>query len=479
MKTDLRTQPVNFSGNKSSPRYLLILGVPVRWTTPVQLWALTGLIASMTILFYFAAQSAFTRSNAALKIIKKDCAPSIVAAQHLRLALADFDANTSNKLISDTDSEDMSRAIKEAAARHKQISEKLVDAARNITFVDKEVEPITTIVNDLGAYESLMSRAQSLLEKKDKEGAIKAAREATTLIHGNLIPAADRLDAANSSQLKITYNDSRSHSALSLSGLIISGLLLLASLVVAQIFLTLKTKRRLNPALLAATLATLFYGFSAATALLQSSSSLRLGVEDAFASVQYLLKARAVSYDANGEETRWLYDRQNRIEYSKNFTAKTKLIVDLPNSYTFQKIATLAKDPKQLPSGFTGYMADELRNITFIEDGEGEAAIAALLAYSDYLTVDTEIRKLENDNRHEAAIALCLSYSPGGSNYVFGQFDKKLEKLIAINQNQFDRAMNGAINTLAPFNWMTPALIIFLVGLTATGFWPRINEYGA
>ena len=202
MKTDLRTQPVNFSGNKSSPRYLLILGVPVRWTTPVQLWALTGLIASMTILFYFAAQSAFTRSNAALKIIKKDCAPSIVAAQHLRLALADFDANTSNKLISDTGSEDMSRAIKEAAARHKQISEKLVDAARNITFVDKEVEPITTIVNDLGAYESLMSRAQSLLEKKDKEGAIKAAREATTLIHGNLIPAADRLDAANSSSSK-------------------------------------------------------------------------------------------------------------------------------------------------------------------------------------------------------------------------------------------------------------------------------------
>ncbi len=477
MKTDLRTQPINFSGVKNSPRYLLILGVPVRWTTPAQLWTLTGLIAAMTILFYVAAQSAFTTSNAALKTITNDCAPSIKAAQHIRMALADFDANTSNELISDTGSEDMNRARKEAAARHKQISEKLVDAARNITFADKEVEPINTMVNDLGAYESLMSRAQSLLEKKDKDGAVKAARAATTLMHGSLIPAADRLDEANSTELKITYDNSRSHSAVALTGLITSGLLLLATLVVAQIILTLKTKRRLNPALLAATVATIIYCVSAATALHLSTSSLRLGVEDAFASVQYLLRARAVSYDANGEETRWLYDQQNRGEYAKSFTAKTKRIVDLPSGYTVQKIATLAKDPKQLPPTFTGYMADELRNITFTEDGEGEAAIAALLAYSDYLAIDTEIRKLEHNNMHDAAIALCLSYNPGGSNYVFGAFDKKLEKLIAINQNQFDHAMDGAINALAPFHWMTPGLLVLMTALTAAGFWPRIKEY--
>src|SRR5271165_4589534 len=135
-----------------------------------------------------------------------------------------------------------------------------------------------------------------------------------------------------------------------------------------------------------------------------------------------------------------------------------------------QVLAVLAN-----PGNTKGYLADELRNITF--QGEGDTASETVKRFADYLGIDADIRKLENDGKHKEAIALCLSTSPGGSNYVFAQFDDALKKTIDINQAQFDEKIADGINAFAGFQWIHYVAALLLCGLIAAGIWPRIQEY--
>ena len=85
-----------------------------------------------------------------------------------------------------------------------------------------------------------------------------------------------------------------------------------------------------------------------------------------------------------------------------------------------------------LPDGFQGYLAAELRNITF--PGEREAAVEMLKTFARYIALDGEIRRLENQGDHAAAVTLCIGYAPGQSNWAFARFDEALGKTLDINQ---------------------------------------------
>jgi hypothetical protein len=135
-----------------------------------------------------------------------------------------------------------------------------------------------------------------------------------------------------------------------------------------------------------------------------------------------------------------------------------------------QVLAVLAN-----PGATRGYLPDELRNITF--EGESEAASDTVRYFADYLDIDAQIRHLGTEVSEEDAIALCLSTSPGGSNYVFDQFDDALKKTIDINQAQFDSKIADGISAFAGFQWIHYVAALVLCGLIAAGIWPRIQEY--
>jgi hypothetical protein len=69
------------------------------WDTPRKLLGMAVAVVLATICLFFSISNATSESKNAVRSIGKDCAPSIVAAQEIAAALADFDANTTNELI--------------------------------------------------------------------------------------------------------------------------------------------------------------------------------------------------------------------------------------------------------------------------------------------------------------------------------------------------------------------------------------------
>jgi hypothetical protein len=141
-------------------------------------------------------------------------------------------------------------------------------------------------------------------------------------------------------------------------------------------------------------------------------------------------------------------------------------------------------------SGFTGYLADELNNITF--PGEREAAVKTLAAFASYLSVDAEIRRLENSGpeHHQDAVNLCVGSAAGQSHWAFAQFDSALGETLRINQEQFDRAVKAGLSSVGTLNgrvtiWEIAhtmefkafAWAVVIAALIAAGLAPRIKEY--
>ena len=456
-----------------------LLGAPVRlaWSTPARWGGWWGAVLLAGLLFALAARHAVTQRQAAFQSIAGDCAPSIIAAQHIRASLADYDANLTNELLCAPGSPDLETAAKAAWARRQEFTDHLLQAAANITFGEAERGPITTVLNELGNYEAGMARAQALQSKGDAAGAVAASREAARLMRATILPAVDALDAANGHVLDRTYAAQQGAAWRALAWTVAAGLFLLAALGGAQRTLWRATRRRINPGLLAATLLTAGFALYGLAASVQSGQRLKETTKDAFDSVRFLWRARATAYAANAAESRWLHDRARAAVSERDFAEETARIAQAPAHVSLREIAATARAHPEHPltDGFRGLLAQELGNVTY--EGELAAAAACVEAFGDYLAVDKEIRRLENAGQHAQAVALCLSYSPGGSNAAFERFDAALDKVLNINVAFFHRFADDGESVLRVFDWLIPGFAMAVALLVGVGFWPRIQEY--
>jgi hypothetical protein len=202
--------------------------------------------------------------------------------------------------------------------------------------------------------------------------------------------------------------------------------------------------------------------------------------KDAFDSILALTQARAVSYDANADESRYLVDPDRGVRYQQAFLAKSQRLVTLPD-------ATIGNYDAELDTSLHAYRADqgnvswqgfygtEFRNITFT--GERQAAETTLARYQTYQLDDRRIRQLASSGQLRAAIAFCTSYAPGQSNYAFDQYDKALAALIAINQNAFTAAIDDGQQELVGWSFIPWLAGLVILALTVAGVVPRITEY--
>ena len=125
--------------------------------------------------------------------------------------------------------------------------------------------------------------------------------------------------------------------------------------------------------------------------------------------------------------------------------------------------------------GFSGYLADELNNITFA--GEREAAIDTLLRFEEYLGLDTEIRRLETGGKHREAIEFCIGTLEGQSNWAFDRFDKALGATLDINQAAFDAAVHKSLASVDGLEIKVSVLAVAIAALIFLGLGARIREY--
>lgn len=407
----------------------------------------------------------------AMQTVGVDAAPSIVAAQHIKTALADMDSNAANELLGAPGA--MPQAVATYESRRIEASNALIAAAENITYGDSERKPILTLQVGIGAYERLIQRARDLHES-NSPGTVAAYRQANALMNGTLLPAADSLDRANNEVLEHTYNSQSARSFGVRAFVLLAGAVALLALAAVQLFLSRRMRRTFNPLLLSATLLTLTLALYAWMAMESERSQLKVAKEDAFASIHALWQARAIAYQANGDESRYLLDPAHAKDHEDAFSAKSDSLVKLPAGMDRNQVLSDLRRAKHV-EGFSGFLADELNNITF--PGEREAALRSLTAWQGYLDVDTKIRQLEHQGQTRQAIDLCLGTAQGQSNWAFDEFDSALLATLAINQRAFDASVSKGLAAVGSLETKAIVAAIVIALLCFLGLAPRIREY--
>jgi hypothetical protein len=452
-------------------------------TTPGLLRLSLGTIWSLSAVTLLAAYIGIDRHRHEMQAIGKDSAPSIIAAQEIRASLADMQLNVARELL---DSGNVSRAAADAYERHrKSAATSLVSAAENITYGDAERVPIRTLVFGAGTFEQDVARAKALHERHDP-AYLPQLRDAERVIHEDLLPAADALDKANLDAMDKAYSSERFYSKLGTAFFIVAAVVLLAGLIATQELLFRKMRRIFNLPLIGASVALVWFLASLVSGFLAESHELKVVKEDCFDSIHALSRARAYAYDARGYQLLGLLDPQRGDLMGGGFAANSMKIINLDPGETLETIVLNGNG-----SGFTGCLADELHNITF--GGEEEAAADALRAYAEYLSgsaVSARLNAAGDPRGTQIALSDLPDVSPAasinagpsklqGCGYAFNRFDLALGRTLAINQREFDAALQRGMAALEGRLGGSSVMMALIAILTYVGLRPRLTEYAA
>ncbi len=353
------------------------------------------------------------------------------------------------------------------------------------------------LLDALGGYEALVGQALYVDQNAATQApaappvaALSTYQRASSLMHGSVLPIAARITAADSARVDDQYTadrqDARTYAVFS----IIAGLLLVAGLLVANAYLARRFRRVLAPALAAAVVLTLSVAGLGAATLLHEADQFKVAKQDAFDSINALTRARAVSYDANADESRWLLDRTAALQ--DGFFTKASQIAAVPGvdgpsaaadpgSYyggLQSAVSRLSVDPAAnsvAHVGVGGFLGTELNNITF--PGEAQGAAATLRAFQGYVQDDAVIRDDADRGDLAGAVAFDVGTQPGQSNYAYYQYDQALTHIIAINENAFAAAIADGQAALGLWVWLPYAAGAALLGLIGVALYPRLLEY--
>jgi hypothetical protein len=412
----------------------------------------------------------------AIKTVGKDAAPSILTAQQLRDSFADIDASLANELLLKPG--ENSQALADFEKNQKKIADRLVAAAKNITYPAEE-SIIQTLQLKSSNYFLKLQSARDAHKRGDRVGALTAYRSAASLMDREILPKSVELDNVNSQELNSTYNGQSLYNIVIAVLIAVIGLAQISILIVIQIFLYLRMRRILNlPLLGASTIAILFLGYTM-NSIVSATVNLKIAKADAFDSIHSLRQARALSYMANADQSRYLLDTADLDKHDRAFKEKIDKLITIPPSKSLQDIVSSiprsAGAQKFELSGFTGFYAEELKNITF--KGELAETVDTLTKLDDYLKIDAEIRRLYRSSKVAEAIALCTGNQQGKSNWAFDRYQAANEKVRLINEAVFKEKIEAGTNNLKNFEMIAYMSIGSIAILTLFGLRPRLAEY--
>ncbi len=292
---------------------------------------------------------------------------------------------------------------------------------------------------------------------------------------GRLLPEARKLVDADNAVYERQYAAGRDDLEEQRIAEAVLGVLLIAALVLLQIHLARRFHRVFNPGLIAATLCV-------AQLLTITYDRMKVARRDSFDSVIALSRSKAIGYDANADESRYLLDPDRRPAYELSFLDKSQQLYGIQgtglDTYDLKLADTWAAyQNDHEDKRFTGEYRHELDNITFA--GEREAAEKTVEAYAVYQRDDRTFRRLVAEGKQQEAAVFCIGWASDTSNAHFGEWMKALDRVTAINQRHFDLAVReslGALTTQAP---IAGAVLLLTAGLTVLvcgAGWPSSGE---
>jgi hypothetical protein len=430
-----------------------------------------------------AASSALHAQGTWSAVTGRD-APQVVDASALYQALTDLDAQTADLLLFGSDpafAKPRATALAQYATDRSAADRDLQRATLDAAGDPSVQQALASVLDGMGRYQDLAARATALDDQAHapaghpSAAALADYRQALGLLRGSLLPAADRLVQADNAAYQRRYAaESSTLSADEAWGLVL-GLGTIGALIGCQVWLAVRFRRVLNPALIAATvlgavLLGLFAGLCG-----EQRAQLRVARHDAFDSVVALIRARAISYDANADESRYLLDASNGPGYAADFQYASQRLATLPGSSlaTYDLALAGALDAYHAKGTLAvgGFYGTEFANITF--PGERAAAETMIARYQAYEADDRRLRALASAGRLTDAI----TYDTGASNSAFYQYDTALGSLISLNETAFASAAGTATRELNSRLPTMAACAAAAIVLTVVGARPRLREF--
>ena len=458
--------------------------------TPERVRVLAAAAICVTVALAAVTAVVFASVSDGLQVIGHQAAPEVTATTDLYFHLNDMDAQVANVLlVGDQRGLGVGRAgALNIYAQDRTQADRALEQAGAVAGTSPSAgRALRTVLDGLGRYEALAAQAIYIDGQRPGQpgrppaAALTAYRQATDLMRTSILPAAQDLTNAYAASLDATYQANRSSAEDGAAWLVLLGLAGVAILITLQLYVTLRHRRLLNPALALATLIVVVLAVAGATSLAAQAGHLQVAKKDAFDSILALSEARAVSYDANADESRFLVDPGRAAQYQQAFLTKSLRLANVGQVAIFGYDAALARDigayhASHADVRFGGYLGAEFRNITF--PGERAAAQRTLLAYQVYERDDRHIRALNTQGNLRGAIAFDTSYAPGNSNWAFGRYDSALVSVIKINQDAFNQAVAAGQQGVRGWTWLIPGVAALLaIGAVLLGVGPRLAEY--
>jgi len=460
-------------------------------TTPGRLRLGVALILLVACGLGVLVALAFGGVNSGFTAIGGTSAPLVEQSTGLYFSVNDMDAQVANVLLDGIGtnpaltadrSQDMSIYAQDEQRAESDLQQVTATSAGN----PAAQRAVTTVLDGLSQYEALA--ADAILTNQNgsdppghpSPATLNYYQQATDLMQNTVLPAAYSLTMANETSLDNSYNSNHSAAQTGMVLVLLLGAVLVAVLAVTQVFLARRYRRMVNPGLAAATVLALGLTALGAVRLGAQANQLYVAKVQAFDSIDALSLARAVSYDANANESRYLVDPGRAAYYQDEFLSQSQQLIDVGNVGIFQYDAALAADINAYKADnadvrFGGYLGTEFRNITFT--GERAAAVKALLAYQVYERDDRILRADAKTNLNKA-IMFDVSTAVGQSDWAFNTWEAALTSVIAINQNAFNSAIRTGQNDGSGWDGLIPAIaVVAIAGLTIAGTRRRLAEY--
>ncbi|HEY5395256.1 MAG TPA: hypothetical protein VIL16_07640 [Trebonia sp.] len=460
----------------------------VGWSTPARIRA--GAAAALVLACCLAAVIAVLlgRLDGEFQSIGNRQVPEVDAATGMYFSLNDMDAQVANVLLVGGNASlaadrasDLTIYGRDRATASRDLQQATVTEAGDATAQGD----LQSVLDRIGQYETLA--ADALLTSQQGGGTAGRApaasvgyyQQATDLMQTGILPTVSSLTNVSASEVNSTYQAGLTTSQTGIVVVIALGVLLVAAAVALQLYLTARCRRMVHPALAVATLVAIALVGVTVAQLSAEAGHLRVAKQDAFDSIIALTQARAVSYDANADESRYLVDPGRAAQYQQAFGVKSDQIASVGPVGIFGYDAALATDIRTYQSDssdvrFGGYLGAEFRNITF--PGERAAAVRTLLAYQVYERDDRVLRTLAKSNL-PAAVAFDIGPAASQSDGAFNRYDAALSSVIAINSRAFTAAVQDGQGGAGWDIGFPAAAAVILALLLLAGVRPRLAEY--
>jgi hypothetical protein len=440
-------------------------GVP----TPRRLRALSVLIAAAAITLTLVGAGALVAGEVTMLNIHQRTVPAIVGMQRIHAWLADADRSAANAYLAGgsevTLPELQYQADIAAASRELQVASEHNpgggDTSRRLQGIAMAVSQYVSVVQTAMVDDRLglavgtvyLNAGTSLMHRPDT-GILAQVDALRTLYEHDL-------DQANRTR-QVTQWLLVAYAAIAVA--------LLALLALTQRFVRRRFRRRQNGRLLAATLLLLVMAAATAVGAVQARQSSHVASDHAYSRLGGLWSARALLYDANGNESLSLIarDEAGRAAADQAFQGETRRLVDRPLTDDLVRDATVGR------VRFGGMLADQLRAATTA--AERSAVLRVLVLYRKFLEVDATVRARAARGDAAGAVGLALGTDQGQLTFAFADVDWYLGVAIDDLQGQFDDAMESAERSIG----ITAGVEVVGLVVAALALWglqPRIAEF--